>query len=308
MTVSPGFFAPDPSLSPYSKADRCWLWHGQPIGYVAAGNLDDRASPAVVLIHGFGASVGHWRKNIPALARASRTYAIDLLGFGASAKPLPDREVSYTFETWGAQVADFCREVVGTPAVLVGNSIGAMVAMQAAIVSPDLAKRVLAIDCSLRLLHDRKRYVLPWYRQVGASILQALLGNRAIASLFFQQLRQPQAIRRILHQAYVQPQAISDELVEILLHPARDPNAVAVFQAFVRYSQGPTPEELLARLPCEAILLWGERDPWEPIELGRALQRFPCVKEFIPIPKAGHCPQDEVPEVINPLLLAWIQA
>jgi pimeloyl-ACP methyl ester carboxylesterase len=42
----------------------------------------------VLLIHGFGASVGHWRNNIPALAAAGyRTYAIDLLGFGGSDKP-----------------------------------------------------------------------------------------------------------------------------------------------------------------------------------------------------------------------------
>jgi pimeloyl-ACP methyl ester carboxylesterase len=42
----------------------------------------------VLLIHGFGASVGHWRNNIPAYAAAGyRTYAIDLLGFGGSDKP-----------------------------------------------------------------------------------------------------------------------------------------------------------------------------------------------------------------------------
>lgn len=36
----------------------------------------------LVLIHGFGASVFHWRYNIPQLAKYHRVYAVDLLGFG----------------------------------------------------------------------------------------------------------------------------------------------------------------------------------------------------------------------------------
>ncbi|MBS0016975.1 MAG: alpha/beta fold hydrolase, partial [Arthrospira sp. SH-MAG29] len=61
-----------------------WLWKGFPVCYSAAGDT----GPAVVLIHGFGASWGHWRKNIPVLANQCRVFAIDLLGFGGSAKPL----------------------------------------------------------------------------------------------------------------------------------------------------------------------------------------------------------------------------
>lgn len=45
-------------------------------------------APPILLIHGFGASVGHFRKNIPTLVgEGYRVYAIDLLGFGASDKP-----------------------------------------------------------------------------------------------------------------------------------------------------------------------------------------------------------------------------
>jgi pimeloyl-ACP methyl ester carboxylesterase len=95
---------------------------------------------------------------------------------------------------------------------------------------------------------------------------------------------------------------VTDELVNILLEPASYPHAVDVFAAFVRYSQGPTPEALLAKLPCDAIVLWGECDPWEPIALGKEFVHFPCVKAFIPIPNAGHCPHDEAPELVNPVL------
>lgn len=85
-----------PALSPHTPP-LFWQWRNQAIAYQQRG---DRG-PAVVLIHGFGASWGHWRKNIPVLGEYCRCYAIDLLGFGASAKPLPSQALGYTFSTWG---------------------------------------------------------------------------------------------------------------------------------------------------------------------------------------------------------------
>lgn len=291
------------ALESKSPIAQTWMWRSHRICYQAAGDLQDRNRVAVLLVHGFGASVGHWRKNIPALAESSRVFAIDLIGFGASDKPQPSQDMSYTFETWGAQIADFCREVVGSPAVLVGNSIGAIAAMQAAVIAPELVQKTILINCSLRLLQEEKQLTLPWYRRVGANFLQKILANRAIAQFFFNQVRQPQTVRKILHQAYVRPETVTDELVNILLKPAQDPGALDVFMAFVRYSQGPTPESLLAKLQCPAVILWGENDPWEPIALGRELAKFSSVSQFITIPNAGHCPQDEAPEAVNPILV-----
>ena len=56
---------------------------------------------------------------------------MDLLGFGQSAKPIMD----YTVETWQELVVDFMAEFVDGPAVLVGNSLGSLIALA---VSPGL--------------------------------------------------------------------------------------------------------------------------------------------------------------------------
>ena len=291
-------FASTPTLT-----TQTWTWRGFPICYQTQGN----AGPAVVLVHGFGASWGHWRKNMPVLAQNARVYAIDLIGFGGSAKPTPGVEIHYTFETWAQQIADFCREVVGGPVLLVGNSIGCIAVMQAAVDYPDIAKGMALINCSLRMLHDRKRAALPWHRRSSAPIMQRLLSVRWIAQLFFGQLAKPKVVRKILLQAYKHPEAVTDELVDMLISPAFDPGAVDVFAAFTRYSSGPLPEDLLPLLPCPAIILWGTEDPWEPIDLGRELANYPQVQKFIPIEGVGHCPQDEAPELVNPILQDWIQ-
>lgn len=259
-----------------------------------------------MLIHGFGASWWHWRKNIPVLAETCRVYAIDLIGFGGSAKPEPTEEMQYTFETWGQQIADFCREVVGEPAFLVGNSIGCIAVMQAVVDRPDIARSIALLNCSLRLLHDRKRATLPWYRRFGAPLVQRLLAVKPIGNFFFHQIAKPKTVRKILLQAYANAEVVTDELVDILMAPTKDPGAVAVFLAFTAYSSGPLPEDLLPQLPCSAIILWGTADPWEPFELGKQLANYPQVKAFIPIEGVGHCPQDEAPEKVNPILQEWI--
>lgn len=280
-----------------------WTWNHFDIAYKVYGDK----GPAVLLIHGFGASLGHWRKNLPVLAQTCRVYAIDLLGFGTSAKPAPSAEVSYTFETWGQQVAEFCRAVIGEPAFLVGNSIGCIVAMQAVVDHPEISRGLALINCSLRLLHDRRRATQPWIKRMGAPLLQRVLKVKAIGRAFFQQIARPETVRKILKQAYIRAEAVDDELIDILMTPARDPGAPDVFIAFTGYSQGPLPEDLLAQLAERSVLmLWGTRDPWEPFHLGQKLGEFASVERFVPLEDVGHCPQDEAPELVNPILQAWI--
>ncbi len=279
-----------------------WQWRDRAIAYRQMGTR----GPAVLLVHGFGASLGHWRKNQPVLGASCRCFAIDLLGFGASAKPEPSAALGYTFETWAAQIADFCREVIGEPAYLIGNSIGCIAAMQAAVAYQEWVRGIAALNISLRLLHERKRDRLSWIERFGAPLVQKALQNRALGRLFFGAVARPRAVRNVLLQAYRRPEAVTDELVEILLEPARDPGAVGVFVAFTSYSQGPLAEDLLPQLRCPTIILWGEEDPWEPLALGRAFGEFPTVDRFIVLPGLGHCPQDEAPEVVNPILLDWL--
>jgi pimeloyl-ACP methyl ester carboxylesterase len=283
---------------------KIWSWQGFSIRYQAMGTT----GTPVLCIHGFGASSDHWRQNLPALADHHRAYSIDLLGFGLSDKPTPGQPLAYTFETWGQQILDFCREVIGQPAYLVANSIGCIVAMQAAVDGPDWVKGVVMLNCSIRLLHERRRAEIPWHQRLSTPIVQSILGYPPVGRFFFARIARRNVIRNLLGQAYHRPEAITDELIEAILAPALTPGAADVFLAFVRYSQGPLPEDLLPQLQCPVWIIWGQDDPWEPVVLGRSFTTYAAVRAMEELPGVGHCPQDEAPELVNPLVLGWLAA
>jgi pimeloyl-ACP methyl ester carboxylesterase len=279
-----------------------WTWQGYQIRYQSAG---EQGVP-ILCIHGFGASADHWRKNLPELASDHRVYALDLIGFGYSDKPKPGEAIEYTFETWGQQIIDFCQEIIGQPVFLVGNSIGCIAVLQAAVLAPDRIRGCSILNCSLRLLHERKRSQIGWIQRTFSPWLQNILSIHPIGSFFFQQIANPKTVRRVLRQAYGRKEAVTPELVDLLIGPAQTPGAADVFLAFIQYSHGPLAEDLLPQVSCPVLCLWGEQDPWEPIALGKAFSEYSAIEAFIPLPGLGHCPQDEAPEQVNPLLKGWI--
>lgn len=48
---------------------------------------------------------------------------------------------------------------------------------------------------------------------------------------------------------------------------------------------------LFSIVQCPVLVAWGEKDPWEPVELGRAYGSFDAVEDFVVLPNVGHCPQ-----------------
>eukprot|EP00871_Galdieria_phlegrea_P002879 jgi/Galph1/3592/GphlegSOOS_G2259.1 len=298
--------------SAYEEYSKYTYYKGFRISYLEAigKKCISKHLPIAVCVHGFGACCGHWKNNLPYLCQLSGSaYAIDLLGFGGSDKPTPGvhsgESISYTFEEWAEQLNEFVSKIVQKPVILIGNSIGCLVTMQAAVNNPSNYIGLIALNPSLRLLSERKRTGI---KAVTASVIGRLLRFPLISKAFFYQLTQTKVIRKILEVAYYDKSRVTDSLVEMLQAPSKDQGARQVFVEFTNYSGGATPEELLQELTIPVAIIWGEKDPWEPIELGRNLADFPCVKRFIAVPNVGHCPHDEAPEKVNPLLEELIKS
>ena len=279
-----------------------WQWRGWKINYVQSGTT----GPDLVLIHGFGASTDHWRKNIEELSQHYRVWAIDLLGFGRSQKP----KTIYSADLWRDQLQDFCREVVQAPVFVAGNSIGGYAALCFAVDCPDQTLGAVLINCAGPFTEDNSVQKTGWQQMMSEASRAALKLPFVIeiASFFmFNRMRDRQRIREVLLKVYKNPAAVTDRLVEEIYRPAFDEGALDVFAAVFRTPPGRKLDILLKALHRPLLLIWGEADPWmTPSKAQQFQDHYPeAALEWV---DAGHCPHDESPEVVNAILDRWIQA
>jgi pimeloyl-ACP methyl ester carboxylesterase len=102
------------------------------------------AGPALVMLHG---GTGRWQlyfDMLAELARHGHVYAPDLRGHGKSGR-VPR---GYTIRDYVEDIAAFMQEVSG-PAVLMGHSLGGIVAVVTAQACPDLVRALIVGDAPL---------------------------------------------------------------------------------------------------------------------------------------------------------------
>lgn len=276
-----------------------WTWRGHQIKYSVTG----KGTP-LLLIHGFGASIGHWKKNIPAFAETGyQVFAIDLLGFGGSAKPA----LGYSLELWEELLKDFHQEFVQQPAIFIGNSIGALLALMVVTNSPEIAIGAVLLNAAGGLNHRPEELNLPL--QLVMVAFAKLVSSEVTGKFVFNQVRKKRNIRNSLRQVYRNHQAIDDELVDMLYQPSCDEGAQKVFASILTAPAGPCTSDLLAKLEKPLLVLWGDADPWTPINGAKIYEEAGKNKDIqlIPIPNTGHCPHDDRPEIVNALVIHWLQ-
>ncbi|MEA5603489.1 alpha/beta fold hydrolase [Nostoc sp. UHCC 0252] len=301
-----------PSTTPIPG--KYWQWRGHNVYYVRAGEKQAQRPP-LLLVHGFGASTDHWRKNITGLCQDFEVFAIDLLGFGRSAKP----KLQYSGDLWRDQLHDFISEVIGQKAVLAGNSLGGYAGLCVAAQRPESAAGLVLLNSAGPFSESQPT---PEPEALQSEIqppkqpanLQKLLGDgtkwifqQPLAQfLLFQYVRQRWVIRQTLEKVYLDKSAVTDQLIEEISRPADDPGALDVFVSVFSSPQGEKVDVLLKQLTCPLLMLWGEADPWM-----NSRERSQKFRQYYPeltehFLTAGHCPHDEIPDRVNQLLADWV--
>ena len=285
---------------------RDWVWRGWQTrySYLKARSNSNSQLP-IIFVHGFGASIEHWRHNLPAIAEYHSVYAIDLLGFGASRKA----DTEYNTALWTEQVYDFWRTFIGTPAILVGNSIGSLVCLNTTVAYPEMAKGLVML--SLPDVSVREDMLPPLVRPIVTSI-ENLFASPLLIKGLLKIVRRPQIIRKWVGVAYPNKEAVTDELVEILSSPAYDEGSE---QTLFRLSRSvrkanfaKSVTDLLPQVAVPILLVWGLQDRMIPPKQARAIAKLNSRLKLIELPDAGHCPHDEYPEQFNSLLLNWLES
>ncbi|MEG3990316.1 alpha/beta fold hydrolase [Microcoleus sp. S28C3] len=290
-----------PAMNSAPIAGTYWQWRGHSVYYVRSSDRHPERPP-LLLIHGFGASTDHWRKNISGLSKEFEVWAIDLLGFGRSAKP----ELQYSGDLWRDQLHDFITNIIGRPAVLAGNSLGGYAALCVAAQRPESAAGLILINSAGPFSEPQPAPEAPPLQKAISTVAKTLFQQDWASFLLFQYVRQRSTIRKTLEKVYLDQSAVTDQLVEEIYLPSCDPGAPKVFASVFRTPQGEKIDVLLSQLNCRLLMLWGEGDPWmnSTERSAKFRNHYPQLTEhFI---KAGHCPHDEVPEQINELIRRWI--
>jgi pimeloyl-ACP methyl ester carboxylesterase len=290
---------------------RDWRWRGRRMRYAYARPVRADLGP-VLLIHGFGGSIGHWRHNMPVLAQHHTVYAVDLMGFGASQKG----DAAYTTAFWVDQMYEFWRHLIGEPVVLVGHSIGSSICIALAAQHPDMVKAIVMFTLPDASVLEVPAALRPVTAALGSALSPVLgLVKRLITlpPLFrplFWLVRRPSVVQNWARSAYGDASCVDAELVAVFSDPAYERGAARALAAMVNAKPPKhldySARTLLPNIQVPMLLIWGKADRAVPPSLAAKCLPFNPRIELIELEGAGHCPHDECPEPMNAQILSWI--
>jgi pimeloyl-ACP methyl ester carboxylesterase len=266
--------------------------HDQQIAYLDVGR-----GPTVILIHGFGGSMWQWEHQQQALSQHFRTVTLDLPGSGLSDKP----DIDYLPN----QMLDFCigfMDALQIPhAVLIGNSMGAGLAIGMALTHPSRVDRLVLIGglpshVMAKLTSRSFRQALetraPWWL---VSFGNWLFGGMVTDSV----------LKEIVHDHSLLTPAVIERSHRNRRRPGIMKPIMAIRNALPAWETDFAPH--LTTIAHPTMIIWGEFDRVFPIAVGEELHHRIRGSTFVKVPHAGHMPQWEQPALVNRSLITYIQ-
>ena len=274
-------------LAPQVEPFMHWLPSG---GRLRA--LEGGAGRTVVLLHGRGHSAAMWFSYLTVLARGWRVLAVDLPGFGLSSAPEgPLRAAEDGVSFFTGPVEELLLERGVGPVVVVGHSLGGLVAVELALRGRVPVERLVLLD-AMGLGPEMTRTARLFFR-AGPERVARRLGPR----LFHRLLPPPETPlgQRLGMLGY-----------ELLAVPEGRPEAAKAFNTLVPLvGEVFHRRERLPEVRQPVLLVWGEREDTLPISLAEeAARRLPEVRLLRVV--AGHSPHLERPELVLPAIKAFL--
>ena len=245
------------------------------------------AHPPILLLHGFDSSVFEFRRLLPLLAPHHQAWAIDLLGFGFTARLStvsfsPDAIRTHLYATW--------KTLIAQPVVLVGASMGGAAAIDFALTYPDAVQQLVLIDSA--------------GFTVGRSMGKFLVPPLGYLATAF--LRNPNVRQRISLQAYHDPTFASVDAQRCAALHLAQPNWQNALISFTRSGGYGSFQAQLAQLQPPTLILWGKSDRILGIADAEKFQRAIPNSQLVWIDECGHVPHLEKPQATANHILEFI--
>jgi pimeloyl-ACP methyl ester carboxylesterase len=251
--------------------------------------IDEGRGTPVVLLHGLGASMYSWRKNIaPVVAAGYRVIAFDNRGFGFSDKPA----TGYDNASYARLTLALLDSLHLPDAVLIGHSMGGAIAAEVAIAHPERVRGLVLIGSAGLGAREPLLFRVGRWPLVGPALF-------AFRSRGFTE--------RFLKATYADPRKVSDADVDQYYAPVAEPGYGRALRAVLRRFRFDGLAGRLDRITVPTLVLWGEADRLIPITLGRALAAGIPRAAFLSVPGAGHSVQEEAPDEVNRLVIRFLK-
>ena len=258
--------------------------------------LDEGQGPPLILLHGYGGSMWQWEYQQP-LAAHFRVITPDLLGSGLSDKP----DLDYRPEELIESVRGLMDSLELTTATLVGNSMGAGVAIGMALTHPERVDRLVLIDGLPD--HVRERLTSPLMQRAVNSRLPVWLAR--LGNWLFPHTGTERVLKEIVFNHALLTPAVLDR------SNRNRQRANLIAPLFSVRDSLPLWEQHFAsrfhEIRHPTLILWGEQDRLFPPQVGRDLHTAITPSKLIVIPDSGHIPQWEQPKTVNQHLREFLQ-
>ena len=307
---------PNPIVEEYYLNENYWDWNGFKIAWNLKGNIKNQP---ILLIHGFGACSAHWRNNINFFKdKGYSVYSIDLLGFGNSDQPGIGEVGTLDNGIWCDQVSDFIKEIIrpynSMKIVLIGNSLGSLVALTCAVSIPDQILGVIASPLPDQIIIKKKHFkIIPLFRKIKNNLIKIFFVFIPIELILFLVVKL-KVITFGLLSAYYKKEKVDKELINIIKKPVLRHTAARSLRAMcigMSTRNDKLKATYLLNVLCKIekmpiLLIWGEKDNFVPLFLGKRIANLYSWVELKIIPKSGHCVHDEDHEKFNEISYQWI--
>jgi len=259
------------------------------VGGTTLRYIDGGRGTAVVFLHGLGASMYAWRKNLePVAAAGYRVIAFDNRGFGFSDKPATGYDnASY------ARLTVALLDALHLPdAVLIGHSMGGAIVAEVAIAHPERVRGLVLIGSAGLGAREPPLFRVGRWPLIGP-LLFAFRGRGLT--------------ERLLKATYADPGKVSEADVDQYYAPVAEPEYGRALRAVLRSFRFDALAGRLDHISAPTLVLWGEADRLIPLTLGRALAAGIPRAAFLSVPRAGHSVQEEAPEEVNRLVIEFLK-
>ena len=252
---------------------------------VIAGNrlhyIDKGNGPALLLVHGLGATHADWQNQIDFYARLFRVIAPDLRGHGAS-----EGERPYSIDRLAMDLSQLMDELKLGPFFLIGHSMGGAVAMQLTLFKPERVKKLILADTLPSFIPNSfKKRLMLWSR----ILIMKLFGPAALT-------------KRMARQLFPKPEQEALRAL-VILHNSHTPKEVYLdlIRSLSRWSVA----DRLNWLSVPTFVVAGEHDYFPPQEAQAFAESLPDGRCRIFDGASHHLPLEK-PEDFNRITMEFL--